>query len=755
MAHIKASKISRVRERFDLPFEDEATFVSKVRDMYHKDVQADYHNIEPARQDIQFVIGDQWDPNARERRERLGKPVLTVNRLPAFVAQFIGSWLQSDTTMKLIPARGGSKKVAEVRQGIIRTTVKSQESRRALHKAMENAYICGIGNFEVDLRDAKNDVFLRDIVVQPVDDPFAVVWDRASYEPTGSDAQHCFVTKYMTKEDFERAYPDASSDSGWYSDELDNTVMVGHGWYVDEMVRVAKFWQMREEPVKLGLEAESGDVIDLKGMTADEIALRVALDEHGDPITRETVRPYAECYVLSSTEILEGPFRLDIPRLPVFRVEGWSLQEASVRYRWGFVRNAKDPQRLHNYWRSVLAEELSQSVSSKWLLDTAGAKTGLADQFRNAHLSGDRVLFWDSQAGGAQPQLLPPPPLNQAVLTEAGMTVQDIKDVTNKSEASLGQKSNEVSGKAITARQRISELGDVIYVENMNAALAEAGRVINELIPVVYDTNRTVKLTGDDDTESLQEINGRFGDQTPDVTLGKYDITYTTGPSYATKRQEGVDIMLTLMNTMPQVGNVIADIIVRNMDIPGAEEIEERLASLLPAGTVDIERLPPRRREAAQQKAQQAAQAAQQAQQVQLAMVKLQMAKLNAEAGEITARANRQIAQARVAASEIGMTAASVDVDELKAAIDAMKLGLSIDQTNIDLFQRGLAAAAQVGAQAPAQAGTTGPGQPPEQAAPEAQAASAGGGDSGPPVQGQDPDQSSAQTSDTPPPPGA
>ena len=99
--------------------------------------------------------------------------------------------------------------------------------------------------------------------------------------------------------------------------------------------------------------------------------------------------------------------------------------------------------------------------------------------------------------------------------------------------------------------------------------------VINELIPVVYDTNRTVKITGDDDVELLQEINGQMADATPDVTLGKYDMSHSTGPSYATKRQEAVDVTMTLMNTMPQVGNVVADILVRNMDIP-AKEIEER-----------------------------------------------------------------------------------------------------------------------------------------------------------------------------------
>ena len=695
MARKPTTTPPRTDERFPVEYEDSASFVKAIVNLYAKDVDADRHNIEPARQDIQFVIGDQWNPNVRRARERLNKPVLTVNRLPAFVAQYMGSWLQNDTTLKVIPARGGSKAIAEIRQGLIRGITRERTAKRAINKAMENAYICGIGNFGVCLKDAKNDVFLRDIAFECIDDPFGVIWDRASTEPTGADANHCTVREYMTKDDFHKAYPEAEGDAGWVSDEMTDTVMTGHGWEIDDMVSVAKFWQMHEEPVTLGLEAETGDVIDLTDVPEEDRAGMVAPDKDGLPMIRDTVRRYALCHVLTSSRVLEGPYRLDVSRLPVFRVEGWSLQEANVRYRWGFVRNAKDPQRLHNYWRSVLAEELSKSVSTKWLLDTTAMKNGMADQFRNSHRTGDNVVFWDSQNGGAKPEMFPPPQMNSAVLTEAGMSVQDIKDVTNKHEASLGIQSNEVSGRAITARQRVSELGDAIYLDNMNAALGEAGRVVNELIPVVYDTNRTIKVVGEDDVDMVQEINGTAGDATPDVTIGKYDITYTTGPSYATKRQEAVDVMMTLMNTMPQVGNVIADIIVRNLDIPGAAEIEERLAMMLPPGMVNAERLPASRREAVMQKQQEAQQQAQQQQQIQMAQFQAMMAEQQAKTQEFLARAQKQMADAERTMAEVGVArekvrldAATIEIKGFQAGMDEAKLGMEAFRSGLDSAMR-------------------------------------------------------------------
>jgi len=667
--------------------------VRAVVDLYGKDVESDRHNAEPARQDIQFVIGDQWDPSVRSLRKRLKKPVLTVNRLPAFVAQYVGAALQSATTIKVIPARGGKRLVAEIRQGLIRAITREQHAKNATQKAMTNAYICGIGNFAICLKDAKNDVFLRDIVFETIEDPLGVIWDRASTEPTGADANHCVVPEYMTREDFDRTYPEAKGDAGWPEDEYNDTLMTSHGWDGTDSVRVAKFWQMKEEPVTLGLEAGTGDVIDLTDIPEQDWAGLVVPDKDGQPMIRDTVRRYAECHVLTGSRVLEGPYRLDIPRLPVFRVEGWALQEASVRYRWGFVRNAKDPQRLHNFWRSILAEELSKSVSTKWLLDRSAARDGIADQFRNAHRTGDNVVFWDSQGGGAKPEMFAPPPLNQAVLTEAGMSVQDIKDVTNKHEASLGVQSNEVSGRAISARQRVSELGDAIYTENMNAALAEAGRVINELIPVVYDTNRTVKVVGDDDAEVLQEINGDAGDATPDVTAGKYDISYTTGPSYATKRQEAVDVLMTLMNTMPQIGNVTADIIVENLDIPGAERIAERLASLLPPNMVDPERLPPSRRKKVMEQQQQAAQQQQQQQAMQQAQFEAAMAEVQAKTAEFKARAAKQLADAERTMAEVGVARDKLSIDAAAVEVKAYQAGLDEARLNLDAMSAGLDAA--------------------------------------------------------------
>src|SRR5690606_33501198 len=160
------------------------------------------------------------------------------------------------------------------------------------------------------------------------------------------------------------------------------------------------------------------------------------------------------------------------------------------RVRWGIVRLAKDAQRLFNFWRSTVAEKLLYSPKAT-VYGPAGAFEGRKDQWRNLHLRREPLEYNYEVAN--PPQFVPPPQLEAAMLNEAAMAAQDMRDVLNLHEASLGRQSNEVSGKAIMARQRLGEMGTVIYDDNMNAAVEEAGGIINELIPIVYDTARMVK----------------------------------------------------------------------------------------------------------------------------------------------------------------------------------------------------------------------------------------------------------------------
>jgi len=67
-----------------------------------------------------------------------------------------------------------------------------------------------------------------------------------------------------------------------------------------------------------------------------------------------------------------------------------------------------------------------------------------------------------------------------------------------------------------------------------------------------------------------------------DLTVVKYDVVVSIGPSYTTQREEAVENMLRFIEAMPQAAPLIADLLAKNMDWPGAQQFEKRLQLLLP-----------------------------------------------------------------------------------------------------------------------------------------------------------------------------
>jgi hypothetical protein len=67
-----------------------------------------------------------------------------------------------------------------------------------------------------------------------------------------------------------------------------------------------------------------------------------------------------------------------------------------------------------------------------------------------------------------------------------------------------------------------------------------------------------------------------------DLSVGKYDVAVDTGPSYATQRQEAADMVVSLLQAYPQGAPMMIDILARNQDYPGSDEIAERFKTMLP-----------------------------------------------------------------------------------------------------------------------------------------------------------------------------
>jgi len=669
------------KPKFKLPegFDSEQEFLSEARRLFSADLAFDQENLDRALDDAEFVSGNQWDDTILQARTTAGKPTLTVNRLPAFVMSVVGQRRLSQTDIAVHPDSGGTKEVARVREDLIRNIQKETDATTTYSEALENVTIAGQGAFEVELDVSEYDVFLQDIGIRSYPNPLATVWDSQSTHPTGKDARRVWVVDEMDAEDFKKEYPFArASDLGTLSLSGLGSTAHAQGWYHDNIVRVVVYWQMGTEKRIVALMEDTQNVEDVTDLDPEQYINRVAQDPtDGEPMIRETLRPYAERYLITGTDILEGPYRLPINRVPVIRVSGWVINVGPVRYRASLVRFAKDPQRLHNYWRSTIAENLMKAPRAKWLASDIAVE-GVEKDFRNAHNSDDMLLKWNGEAG-VPPSLVSPAAIDGALITAADTASQDIKDITGIQEASLGQTSNEVSGRAILARQKIGELASAVAQDNLEKAIAEAGSVINQLIPIVYDTPRVIKVLGSDEKARMEAINGYQGSQL-DITAGKYSLTISTGPTTVTKRAEAAEGMLNMVNAMPQVMSSVADLIIDAQDWPQSTEFARRLRAQLPPGTVAPEDLTDEQK---QQQAGRQQQAAQQ-QQKQDLILQLEMMKLQGEAALMNARAkeaqtNAQIKIAKLS-SEKETEESVAELNEAKAMAEEIRSQIALHE---------------------------------------------------------------------------
>jgi Phage P22-like portal protein len=555
-------------------FDSAEQFINDMRAEYQHDVDFDRINRYEAMDDLRFAAGEQWDPVVLQQRKSL--PCLVINTIPQFTAQLVGDWRESRKAIKVVPSNNEDTDVASVREDLIRNIEMQSRADRSYDQAFESMIQCGDGAFKVTVEYARDDVFDQDIFIRPIEDVMATVWDRFSVDPTGRDARRVWVDDRIPKDEFARKWPQAAGGSNLLEvDKIDRVTMAG--WMDESSYRVTEYWRMIERQETISL-FENGKIY-----VMDESNMEQIIQENGPPVkTRVQWCRYAQMHYCTGWAILAGPFEYRMNRLPIIRMSGRIVNIAGRRVRYGLVRFMKDPSRLKNFWRSIAAEQLGYAPKAQWLA-TQSAVEGRQEAFRRAHLTRDPLLIVNDEAViGQNIQRIEPPAPQAAIFQEVAMNTQDMKDVSGIQDASLGIRSNETSGQAIMNRQHEGDIASQTYYDNADAALLEAGDVINQLIPQIYDGTRVVRLIGKDESIKFQRINDPMDPHAVDLGVGLFDVALSTGTSYTTRRVEAAAAMMDAIQVFPQLMQIAGDLVVKAQDWPGADQLAERLQKTIP-----------------------------------------------------------------------------------------------------------------------------------------------------------------------------
>jgi hypothetical protein len=579
-AQRKRDLVSLARERFATAEEAE----SEVRRL--------------ADEDIRFRSGEQWDAKILAARKLDNRPALVINRIPQFERHVTNEQRQARPAIQVSPVDSSAdKETAEVLQGLIRHIEYDSGADVAYDTALTSAVRGGLGYFRAVTEYEGDETFEQGLKIKRVRDPFSVYMDPGTQEQDASDANWAFVVDDgISKEAFKAEYPECeASEGGWgnrQSARGDSCQVVEYFYrerVADELLRLVPVavdeatGQPLQHP-ETGMPVALGEPI----VTLRSELPKEGLSGHVITDERPTYRVKV-CWakIAGNTVIEEREFPSKwIPVVPVLGDELWV---GGRRILEGIVRHAKDPQRMYNFWTSAITESIALAPKAPFIA-AEGQLEGHEKEWGEASSRNKAFLQYKPKAIGGT--ILPPPQRNTyeapiAAMTQAMMfAADDMKATTGIYDAALGNRSNEQSGRAILARQNQSQVSSLHFSDNLARALRHLGRILIDAIPRVYSGERVVRILGEDQSEKLVAVNGapkpKGQERMYDLGTGRYDVTVSMGPSFTSKRQESVASMMELSRANPQMAQALGDLMVGNMDWPGAQKMAERLKKLLP-----------------------------------------------------------------------------------------------------------------------------------------------------------------------------
>lgn len=660
-----------------------------------------------ALEDTRFAMGDsdngwQWPAQIyRDRNNIQKKPCLTINVTAQHCNQVINNIRQNRPAARVIPVDSGAdRKTAEILGGLIRSIQSVSQADTAHDIAAEHAIIGGEGYWRIITDYESETSFNQEILIKAIPNPRLVFIDPDAKEPDRSDAKWGFIFDDVPKHEVEEEYGiDASS---WATDQ--------NGWVQKDNIRVAEYFYCEYEDDELYL-LENGETLvksDLPpGIEVKEGFVLV----NGIPVrianSRKTERKRWKWAKLIGGE--DNPVEeRDWPGsyLPIVMVVGKELNIDGQIIRKGIVRDLKDPARMVNYSYSAAVETIALQTKTPWIA-SAEAIEGFEEDWANANLQVKSTLLYnafDEEGRPIQPpQKMPPATMPTAQVQMLQLSTEEMRAASGQQNANFGIRSEAQSGVGIQRLKVQGETATFHFPDNLVRALNYEAKILIDLIQKVYDSRRIVRILGLDGKDSTAGLDPTMDQAYAELrdsevkevfnpTVGKYDVTIDTGPSFQTQRQEAAAALTELSTKNPQLMGVAGDLIVRSYDFPGADEIAKRIEKTIPPnvkgeeGQVDPQaqlQQMGQQLEQAQSIIEQMSQHIQQLEQEKAAKLmdiqaRLQQTQIDAEQREVDS----------IRSSEIDAYRAETDrLQALQAGISPEQLRPIVEQTVIDVLQ--------------------------------------------------------------------
>lgn len=552
--------------------------------------------------DVKFAWADadnkwQWEDDVANDREVGKKPILTVNKVRQHNNQIINDGKQNKPSVTIRPTGGGaSYQAAKALEGLVRHIERQSNAPDAYDNAYEWAVDGGIGywrlvtrNVELQKGSDPATAFNQNIFIEPVPDPLSVYMDPDIKQQDGSDARFGFVFDDMPKARFEKEWPEVDPP-------MDAPLDITEWSIDDDHVRIVEYYRAVETKDEM-LYVEDDDGAVWIGKRSEAGKLGKAIDPAHIKQRRDIVERKIEWFKIAGNRILD---RKDVigKYIPIVRVVGKEKKIDGRLERKGHTRQMKDPQRMYNYWTSAATECVALQTMDQWM-GPAKAFEGLENEWEEANRLRKAWRPYnhvdDQNQPIPKPEQVRLPEMARAYLEGMQTAQNELMMSSGQYQSQFGQNENATSGKAINERQRQGDNATYDFIDNLATAIRLTGNIIINWVPYIYDTKRVIQILAEDDTELQLQIDPTAAEAYQqeqkkeeeasrailNPNIGVYFVESDIGPNYATKRQEAFNAFSQIVSQNQALTEVIGDILFRNADMPGADEVSERFKRML------------------------------------------------------------------------------------------------------------------------------------------------------------------------------
>jgi hypothetical protein len=541
---------------------------------------------------VQFIFGNQWLDEEARVFETYKKIPLTFNKIAPLANHMLGEQRQNTPTLECVPEEDTPEETAEVREALVKDITLNSDTSVVFQTAFQCAITGGYGAFYVDTEYESDYSFDQVIRIRKIEIPTRCYWDTSSISPTKVDGLHAGFRTRMSREKcaalygkkVEQSIPPSNLEEGSVSND-------------DESVTIYTHWEREYMTTKL-YKLSNGKTVDDEGfrdLECIEIDGKEMLLDDGELVTiegkRSSPRYKVRKYVYAGDYELEAE---DFPsqQLPLVFVDQNSFfnKEGSQVTR-SFFKDTKDAQRYINYLGTQSAYLVKIGRYDQFLIAAGNARSNDTAQIWRDPSNIQGGLKFDEVASGFTPQQLKPPELSVSLTQQYERAERDIQTCTGMYNTMTGDQGNETSKLAIDARTKRGNFNTFVPKDSLDRAITVCGEIVNEMIPFIYDTERTMML-GMKDTGSTavtlnksQDIYG--GKIQNDMTKGRYKIRLMPGPSFEGQKQEALNSMQLILQANPQLFNLIADLYVENLPLMNNLQLRNRLKTIVPPEVIE------------------------------------------------------------------------------------------------------------------------------------------------------------------------